>query len=278
MNMDDIFSQFGDIFGGGFGDAFGGGGSRGPRRTKGSNLRIKVQLTLEEIAEGVTKKVKVFRLVQAEGVEYDTCNTCGGTGQVRRVTNTILGQMQTASTCPSCGGLGKGVKSKPKDADEHGLRREESIVDIEIPLGSRTACSSTFAEKATRLLPAAFLVTCMCKSGSSITISLPAMGATCTSTTTSPSLKRRWGECGNPLAQWKGQNQGRGGNPRGQDCPAQGQGHAFCGQLWTRRSVGEPQRVDATRIDSSEERSTLESWREAPNFQPAPDPQRKRIL
>ena len=66
MNMDDIFSQFGDIFGGGFGDAF-GGGSRGPRRTKGSNLRIKVQLTLEEIAEGVTKKVKVFRLVQAEG-------------------------------------------------------------------------------------------------------------------------------------------------------------------------------------------------------------------
>ena len=135
MNMDDIFSQFGDIFGGGFGEAFGGGGARGPRRTKGSNLRIKVQLTLEEIAEGVTKKVKVFRLVQAEGVEYDTCGTCGGNGQVRRVTNTILGQMQTASTCPTCGGLGKGVKSKPKDADDHGLRREESVVEIEIPAG-----------------------------------------------------------------------------------------------------------------------------------------------
>ena len=89
MNMDDIFSQFGDIFGGafgggGFGGFGGGGGGRGRRRTKGSNLRIKVKLSLDEIAAGVTKKVKVFKLVQAEGVETDTCSTCKGQGQVRR--------------------------------------------------------------------------------------------------------------------------------------------------------------------------------------------------
>ena len=97
MNMDDIFSQFGDIFGGAFGGGGGGGGRR--RRMKGANLRIKVKLTLEEVAEGINKKVKVFKQVQAPGVEHADCTTCHGTGQVRRVTNTILGQMQTASTC-----------------------------------------------------------------------------------------------------------------------------------------------------------------------------------
>lgn len=135
MNMDDIFSQFGDIFGGAFG-GFGGGGARGgSRRVKGSNLRIKVKLTLEEIANGSRKKIKVLRLVQAEGVEYSDCGTCGGSGQVRRVTNTFLGQMQTASTCPTCGGAGKTVRSKPKDTNEHGLRREEAEVTIDIPAG-----------------------------------------------------------------------------------------------------------------------------------------------
>ncbi len=135
MNMDDIFSQFGDIFGGAFG-GFGGGGARsGSRRVKGSNLRIKVKLTLEEIANGSRKKIKVLRLVQAEGVDYGDCATCGGAGQVRRVTNTFLGQMQTASTCPTCGGTGKTVKSKPKDTNEHGLRREDAEVTIDIPAG-----------------------------------------------------------------------------------------------------------------------------------------------
>ena len=134
MDMDDIFSQFGDIFGGGFG---GGnrGGRAGTRRTKGSNLRIKVKLNLEEIANGVTKKVKVFKLVQAEGVEYGDCISCGGVGQVRRVTNTILGQMQTTSTCPTCNGTGKSVQSKPKDADENGLKRQEEVISIDIPAG-----------------------------------------------------------------------------------------------------------------------------------------------
>jgi molecular chaperone DnaJ len=99
MNMDDIFSQFGDIFGGAFGGGGFGGGARSAR-VKGSNLRIKVKLTLEEIANGVSKKIKLNKLVNSEGTEFGTCSQCGGTGQVTRITNTILGQMQTASTCP----------------------------------------------------------------------------------------------------------------------------------------------------------------------------------
>ena len=104
MNMDDIFSQFGDIFGGAFGgfSGFGGGGRQ--RVVKGSNLRIRVKLTLEEIANGVEKKVKVKRKKQAPGTTYKTCTTCNGSGQVTRVTNTILGRMQTSAPCNTCGG------------------------------------------------------------------------------------------------------------------------------------------------------------------------------
>jgi len=132
MNMDDIFSQFGDIFGGGFG-GFGGGG--GQRRVKGSNLRIKVKLTLEEIANGVEKKVKVKRKVQAPGVSYKTCTTCNGQGQVMRVTNTILGRMQTATTCPTCGGVGQSINFKPNNADAQGMILEDETVSIKIPAG-----------------------------------------------------------------------------------------------------------------------------------------------
>lgn len=135
MSMDDIFSQFGDIFGGAFGfggQAQGGGGGR---RTRGTNLRIKVKLTLEEIAEGCTKKVKVNKLVQAPGAKYGTCQQCRGTGQVTRIMNTILGQMQSATTCPSCHGTGKTIESKPKDADANGLKREEEVIEINIPAG-----------------------------------------------------------------------------------------------------------------------------------------------
>lgn len=132
MNMDDIFSQFGDIFGGAFG---GGGGGGGRRHMKGSNLRIKVKLTLEEIANGVEKKVKVFRQVQAQGAEYSTCSTCNGTGQIRRVTNTILGAMQTATTCHVCSGSGQQLKKRPSGSDEYGMVREEAIVNIKIPGG-----------------------------------------------------------------------------------------------------------------------------------------------
>ena len=136
MNMDDIFSQFGDIFGGGFGGGFGGfGGSQGRRVVKGSNIRVRVKLTLEEIANGVEKKIKVKRKVQAQGVTYKTCTTCNGSGQVTRVTNTILGRMQTASPCNTCGGSGQILDKKPVDADAQGLKVEEDTVSIKIPAG-----------------------------------------------------------------------------------------------------------------------------------------------
>ena len=136
MNMDDIFSQFGDIFGGAFGGGgFGGGRSRGRTRVKGSNLRIRVKLTLEEIAKGVEKKVKVRRKVQAEGVTFKTCTTCNGQGQVMRVTNTILGRMQTASTCPTCQGAGEMIDKRPKGSDSSGLEAKEETVSIKIPAG-----------------------------------------------------------------------------------------------------------------------------------------------
>lgn len=136
MNMDDIFSQFGDIFGSAFGGGGGfNGGGGGARRVKGSNLRIKVKLTLEEIANGVEKKVKVKRKVQAPGVSYKTCSTCNGQGQVMRVTNTILGRMQSASTCPTCGGSGQILDKKPADADSQGMILEDETVSIKIPAG-----------------------------------------------------------------------------------------------------------------------------------------------
>jgi molecular chaperone DnaJ len=140
MNMDDIFSQFGDIFGGAFGggggfSGFGGGFGGGQRRVKGSNLRIRVTLTLDEIANGVEKKIKVKRKIQAPGTTYKTCNTCNGAGQVTRVTNTILGRMQTASACPTCGGAGQSIDKKPSDADAQGLKVQEETVSVKIPAG-----------------------------------------------------------------------------------------------------------------------------------------------
>ncbi|WP_298763558.1 molecular chaperone DnaJ [uncultured Polaribacter sp.] len=139
MNMDDIFSQFGDIFGGGGfgGGGFGGGFGGGQRqaRVKGTNMRIRVKLTLEEIAKGVEKKVKVRRKVQADGVRYKTCTTCNGSGQQMRVTNTILGRMQTATTCSTCSGAGEIISSKPNGADAQGLIIKEETVPINIPAG-----------------------------------------------------------------------------------------------------------------------------------------------
>jgi molecular chaperone DnaJ len=132
MDMDDIFSQFGDIFGGGFG---GGGGSRKTARVKGSNMRIRVKVTLEDIANGVEKKVKVHREIKAVGVTFKTCDTCNGQGQVMRVTNTILGRMQTASTCPTCQGAGQSINNRPKGSDVNGLIQKEETVSIKIPAG-----------------------------------------------------------------------------------------------------------------------------------------------
>ncbi len=138
MNMEDIFSQFGDIFGGAFGgggfSGFGGFGG-GQARVKGSNLRIRVKLTLEEIATGVEKKIKVKRKKQAAGVSYKTCSACNGAGQVVRVQNTILGRMQTSAPCSSCGGTGKIIDKRPTGADAQGLVTAEETVSIQIPAG-----------------------------------------------------------------------------------------------------------------------------------------------
>lgn len=139
MNMEDIFSQFGDIFG----SAFGGGGNfggfggfgGGQRRMKGSNLRIRVSLTLEEIANGVEKKIKVKRKKVAPGTTYQTCGTCNGHGQVTRIQNTILGRMQTAATCSTCGGSGQVIDKKPSEADGQGMLAVEETVSIKIPAG-----------------------------------------------------------------------------------------------------------------------------------------------
>lgn len=136
MNMDDIFSQFGDIFGGAFGGGGGFGGPRGGARVvKGSNLRVKMKLSLQEIAEGVQKKIKVNKLVNAPGVTYKDCSACNGTGRVTRVSQTFLGAMQTQSTCNVCRGAGKMIDKKPNDADTQGLKRQEEVVEIEIPAG-----------------------------------------------------------------------------------------------------------------------------------------------
>lgn len=136
MNMDDIFSQFGDIFGGAFGGSFGGARSGGgQRRARGTNLRVKMKLTLDEIANGVKKKIKVNKLVNADGVTYKTCSTCNGTGRIMRVTQTFLGAMQTQTTCNVCHGAGKMIDKKPSDADAQGLKRQEEVIEIEIPAG-----------------------------------------------------------------------------------------------------------------------------------------------
>lgn len=134
MNMDDIFSQFGDVFGSAFG-GFSGGFGQSQARGKGGNLRIRVQLSLQEIVNGVEKKIKVRRKVQASGVSYTTCGTCRGNGQVMRVTNTILGRMQSASTCPKCEGSGQTISNRPSGSDVNGMVENQEMVSIKIPAG-----------------------------------------------------------------------------------------------------------------------------------------------
>lgn len=140
MNMDDIFSQFGDVFGDGgspFESFFGGrsGGGRRQAGVRGNDVRIKVKMTLQEIAGGSEKKVKYKRMKVADGLTFKTCTTCNGAGQVRRVTNTFLGQMATTSACPMCHGSGKTVDKRPAGAGPDGLTPIEEIVTINIPAG-----------------------------------------------------------------------------------------------------------------------------------------------
>jgi len=149
MNMDDIFSQFGDVFGDDlFGSFFGGGQRRGGgqrnRGIRGSNLRIKLKLTYEEIAKGVNKNIKVKKYVSCstcggngakDKSSIQTCSTCGGSGQVRKVQNTFLGQMQTVTTCPTCSGEGTTITSKCGTCKGEGRVFNEETVSIDIPAG-----------------------------------------------------------------------------------------------------------------------------------------------
>ena len=149
MNMDDIFSQFGDIFGDDIFGSFFGGGRRGggggrARGVRGSNLRVKIKLNYEEIAKGVSKNIKVKKYVSCttcsgsgakDKNSVQTCSTCGGSGQVRRVSNTFLGQMQTVTTCPTCNGEGSIVTAKCSVCKGEGRVYGEETVTIEIPAG-----------------------------------------------------------------------------------------------------------------------------------------------
>ncbi|MBN2669235.1 MAG: molecular chaperone DnaJ [Bacteroidales bacterium] len=143
-DIEDIFSSFGDIFGGHFGGFGGFGGQRAQRVNKGSNLRVKVRLTLQEIAKGVEKKIKVKKYVACEvcsgtgaknGTSTETCSTCNGRGQVTRVQRTILGQVQTSSVCPTCNGEGKIVKEKCTHCHGEGLTKADDVITINIPAG-----------------------------------------------------------------------------------------------------------------------------------------------
>lgn len=145
FSMEDIFSQFGDIFGGRFSGQWGGAtGGRGRRVNRGSDLRIKVKLTLEEIAKGASKTLKIPTLVKCEhcegtgakdGKSFSTCSTCNGTGTVIHTQNTFLGPMQSTSTCPSCNGEGKIITEKCSHCNGEGVNRQETTVSFNIPAG-----------------------------------------------------------------------------------------------------------------------------------------------
>ncbi len=149
MTMDDIFRNFGDVFGDSpfesfFGSRGGGGGQNRAAGQRGSNLRIRVSLTLDEIAKGVTKKIKVKKRVncdQCSGTgakdasSVKTCSTCGGSGYVRQVRSTFLGQMQTTTVCPTCSGNGKMVTDNCTKCKGEGRALGEETIEIEIPAG-----------------------------------------------------------------------------------------------------------------------------------------------
>jgi molecular chaperone DnaJ len=159
MTVEDIFEHFGDIFGGSFGGfggfgGFSGGRSRGRRVNKGANLRVKVKLNLKDIANGVEKKLKVNKYVACKscsgtgaqgGSSYSECGTCRGSGQVTRVSNTFLGQMQTTTTCPTCGGDGKTITSKCTGCYGEGIVKENEIITVNIPAGVGEGMQMTVA-------------------------------------------------------------------------------------------------------------------------------------
>ncbi|MBO6576711.1 MAG: molecular chaperone DnaJ [Rhodothermales bacterium] len=152
QDINDIFSAFSDIFGGGgsiFDEVF-GGGARGGRRQRrrgrpGSDLRIKLPLTLEEIAEGVDKKIKVKKFglcdtCEGRGVEdesdgYDTCGTCQGSGEIRQVSRSVFGQFVNVQPCPTCRGEGRVIRNPCAECRGEGRLKDEETISISVPAG-----------------------------------------------------------------------------------------------------------------------------------------------
>ncbi len=137
MNMEDIFSQFGDIFGGQFGGGGFGGGSAQRQQLRGSNLRVRIKLNLEEMVNGTQKTIKVKKMKLAPGSTSKTCGTCNGSGVQVKVMNTMFGQMQTQTHCGTCQGIGKVADKIPAGANSQGLIKDDVEVTINIPAGAR---------------------------------------------------------------------------------------------------------------------------------------------
>ncbi len=147
FTMEDIFRNFGDIFGGSFGggfSGFGGGGSTGQRVNRGSDLRVKVKLSLKEIAEGTVKKLKINKLIACDkchgtgakdGTAFSTCSRCGGSGYVTEVVNTFFGRTQTTGVCPQCHGTGKMISTPCDKCHGEGVVKGSEVVEIKIPAG-----------------------------------------------------------------------------------------------------------------------------------------------
>ena len=157
FSMEDIFSQFGDIFGGHFGGGFGGGySSRGRSVNRGADIRVRIKLNLEEIANGTTKKIKVTKNIACDkcggsgaknASSYSTCSTCGGAGYVMSVQNTFFGRMQSQSVCPTCGGDGKVITEKCDKCGGEGYVRGQEIVEIKVPAGVGEGMALTVSGK-----------------------------------------------------------------------------------------------------------------------------------
>jgi molecular chaperone DnaJ len=274
MSMEDIFEQFGDVFGGHnpFESFFGGGG--GQRRAggrRGSNLRIKIKLTLEELANGVEKTIKVNRLVTAEGVTYKACSTCGGSGQIRKVVNTMLGQMVSATTCYTCHGAGKIIDKRPSGVDSSGLVQQEEVIPIKIPAGVTEGMQLSMSGKGNSGPnggpPGDLLILIeetahedLTRDGNNVIYDLhlsfveAALGTSVEVPTIDGKVKIKIdpGTQGGKILRLKGKGI--------KDINGYGQGDQLIQvNIWTPKDL------------TSEERSILEKLRESPNFQPKPD-------
>lgn len=285
MSMEDIFSQFGDIFGGsGFGGFGFGGQQQGRNVHRGTNLRIKVKLNLEEIAGGIEKKIKVNKFVSCKscagsgaekGSSFNSCGTCKGAGRVTRVTNTILGQMQTVATCPACNGEGKTISSKCKSCHGDGIVRDEEVITLQIPAGVGEGMQLNVAGKGNAAprggIPGDLLVTIeelehpeLKRDGINLYFDcyINFADAALGTTVEIPTLEGK--------AKFKiepGTQSGRVYRLRGKGLP-EVNGYQR-GDLLVDVNIWTPQSL------SQEERSTLEKLRSAPNFAPQPGKKEK---